>query len=381
MRIFKFILILAIFATAGCRNSNKKIIEKISHDKTNTYRAKKFILEKNKDYTRLIIINPWQGAANLSQSYNLVRRGNKIPDDLDSSDIIFVPLKKIICMSTTHSAMISALGEDNSISGMSGTGFLYNESLNIRNKKGLISDIGYETSLNKELILKISPDLIMMYAIGSESSSYTGKIKELGVNVMFNADYLETDPLGKAEWIKVFGALYCKENLADSIFAVEVKKYNKLQTYVSEIIHNRPKVLLGIPFKDTWYISPGNSFISSLIADAGGEYLWQNTESSVSMPLGIENVYIRALNADYWLNIGGVKSKDEISAIDQRLNELPCFILGNLYNNNKRININDGNDYWESGSVYPHLILKDIATILHPEIFIDKELFYYTKIY
>jgi len=370
-----------IFTTTGCINSNKKNIEKITLDKINIYRAKKFILEKNKGYTRLIIINPWQGAANLSQSYNLVRRGNKIPDDLDSSDIIFVPLKKIICMSTTHSAMISALGEDNSISGMSGTGFLYNENLNSRNKKGLISDVGYEASLNKELILKISPDLIMMYAIGSESSSYIGKIKELGINVLFNADYLETDPLGKAEWIKVFGVLYCKENLADSIFAEEVKKYNELKTHISEIIHNRPKVLLGIPFKDTWYISPGNSFISSLIADAGGEYLWQNTESLVSMPLGLENVYIRALNADYWLNIGSVKSKDEISAIDQRLNELPCFILGNLYNNNKRINRTDGNDYWESGSVYPHLILKDIATILHPEIFIDKELFYYKRIY
>ena len=53
------------------------------------------------------------------------------------------------------------------------------------------------------------------------------KLKELGIKVIFNADYLETDPLGKAEWIKLFGALYCKENLADSIFNSEVDEYNE----------------------------------------------------------------------------------------------------------------------------------------------------------
>ena len=71
------------------------------------------------------------------------------------------------------------------------------------------------------MILSISPDLVMMYGIGSESLGYIGKIKELGIKVMFNADYLETDPLGKAEWIKLFGALYCKESMADSIFRSE----------------------------------------------------------------------------------------------------------------------------------------------------------------
>ena len=98
------------------------------------------------------------------------------------------------------------------------------------------------------------------------------------------------------------------------------------------------------------------------------------------MPLGIENVYLKALNADYWLNIGSVNSRDEILSIDARLADLPCFKNGNLFNNNKRINENGGNDYWESGSLYPHLILKDIASILHPGLFGKNELFYYQEI-
>jgi iron complex transport system substrate-binding protein len=344
-------------------------------------RAERFTLQKDDRYTMVTIINPWQGANDVTQAYYLISRGSELSDGLDSSMVIFVPLKKIVCMSTTHVAMISALGEENTIAGVSGTGFIFSDSL-IRNvEKGLIENVGYEANLNKELILKISPDLIMMYGIGSESAGYVGKIKELGIKVVFNADYLETDPLSKAEWIKLFGALYCKESLADSIYNSEVEAYNNMKSYISQNITDRPKVLLGLPFKDTWYVSPGNSFISKLIGDAGGSYLWRNTESSVSMPFGIENVFLSAMTADYWLNIGSVNTKNEISLVDVRLEGLPCFKNGNLYNNNKRITANGGNDYWESGSLYPHVILKDIASILHPELFIDNELFYYKKIY
>ena len=83
-------------------------------------------------------------------------------------------------MSTTHLAMISALHEENTIAGVSGTDFIYSPALNSRVDKGLIMDVGYEANLNKELILKIKPDLIMIYGIGSESAGYVGKLKELG---------------------------------------------------------------------------------------------------------------------------------------------------------------------------------------------------------
>ncbi len=284
-------------------------------------------------------------------------------------------------MSTTHLAMISALHEENTIAGVSGTDFIYSPALNSRVDKGLIMDVGYEANLNKELILKIKPDLIMIYGIGSESAGYVGKLKELGTKVIINADYLETDPLGRAEWIKLFGALFCRENSADSIFNSEVAEYDKLKSFVNNSIITRPKVMLGLPFKDTWYISPGNSFISKLIEDAGGDYLWKDTESSVSMPYGLENVYLRAMKADVWLNIGSVNSRNEISYVDQRLSDLPCFKNDSLFNNNKRITFKGGNDFWESGSLYPHLLLKDLATIFHPELFSDHELTYYRKIY
>jgi iron complex transport system substrate-binding protein len=380
MNILKYILLCTLLIFSGCVNREKKQIV-ISEPGNQIKKAERLTIEKKSRWSEVKIINPWQGATGINQIYYLVTRGSAIPAGIDSLAVIFVPVQKIICMSTTHLAMISALGEERSIAGVSGTGFIYSPIILKNVEKGLVVDVGYEANLNRELILKISPDLIMIYGIGSESSGYVARIKELGIKVIINGDYLETDPLGRAEWIKLFGALYCKENLADSIFNSEVYEYNRLKSLISQNTRNRPKVLLGLPFKDTWYISPGNSFISKLISDAGGDYLWKETESSFSMPYGIENVYLKGLTADYWLNIGTAGSKKDISSVDPRLNDLPCFKNNNLFNNNKRITSNGGNDYWEGASLYPHLLLKDLTAILHPELFEGQELFYYRKIY
>jgi len=380
MHVLKSIPIIALLIFSGCRYSNNRTTDEISDKVNQITKAERFTLEKKNGWTEIKIINPWQGASGVNQVFYLVKRGTKMATLPDSSSVIFVPVRKIICTSTTHIAMIEALGEINSVVGVSGTNLIYSPEVIKNVNKGLVGDIGYDANLNKELIIKLSPDLIMIYGIGSESTGYVGKVKELGIKVIMNADYLETDPLSRTEWIKLFGALYCKENLADSIFESEVEKYIKLKKYIEQNISVRPKVLLGLPFKDTWYVSSGNSFISKLISDAGGDYLWRDTESSISMPYGIENVYLRGLTADYWLNVGSISSRNEISAVDQRLNDLPCFKNDNLFNNNKRVTSNGGNDYWESGSLYPHLLLKDIATILHPEVFEDHELVYYKKI-
>jgi iron complex transport system substrate-binding protein len=373
-------LILIIWSGCSCGRNNEKSVNVFTDTVVEPSGAQRFSIDKRNNYTVVSITNPWQGANDIEFKYNLVKKGNELPEGLDSSNVIFVPVKTIVCMSTSYLAMIEALGEVKTISGVSGKNYVFSENIRKKIEKGLIADVGYEASLNKELILKISPDLVMTYGIGSESVGYVAKITELGIKVIFNADYLETDPLAKAEWIKLFGALYCKDNMADSIFNSEVKAYNDLKAVIGRNSKSRPKILLGLPFNDTWYISPGNSFISKIISDAGGDYLWKETKSNVSMPFGIENVYLKAMSADYWLNTGSAATKDEISYIDQRLKELPCFKDGMLYNNNKRITKDGGNDYWESGSIYPHLILKDIAAILHPDLFINYELFYYRKL-
>jgi iron complex transport system substrate-binding protein len=343
-------------------------------------KAERFRLEKTDSCTILTIINPWQGARDIQLVYYLVNSASRSFHYDDTLKIIHVPIKKIICTSTTHIAMIAALGEEASIAGISGAKYIYNESVAGRIRNGLIPEIGYDAGIDNELILKIAPDLLIMYGIGGEGEGYTAKLREMGIKVMFDADYLENDPLGKAEWIKLFGALYCKENISDSIFKSISVSYEQLKEQIAGKIKNRPSVLLGLPFKDTWYISPGNSYISRLIYDAGGRYLWSDVESSMSMPYSLENVYLKSFKAEFWLNTGNVNSKSEIAAFDPRLSDIESFKNGYLFNNNKRISPGGGNDYWESGTINPQVILRDIACILHPELFEDHNLVYYRKV-
>jgi len=342
--------------------------------------AKRLKIVNTDGYSHVSVLNPWQGARDIAQEWYLFRSGEEIPYFIDTLKVIRVPVKKVVCMSTTHLAMISALGEAESVVGFSGTRFIFNDALVQGVRRGEIREVGYEDNLNKELIVKLDPDLVMVYGIGSESSGYIVKLREMGVRVVYNADYLENDPLGKAEWIRFIGALYCNEEMADSIFAGIEKEYNILKSYISANTGEKPKVLLGLPFRDTWYISPGNSYISTLVGDAGGDYLWRDTESSVSMPLGLENVYMKAISADYWLNTGSAGTRGEIATIDERLTRLNCFKTGNVFNNNKRTGKEGGNDYWEGGTLNPHIILKDIAAILHPDLFEGHELIYYRQL-
>lgn len=372
---------IAATLAVSCATEDRNLPDaNLDTDNASVTRAARFSLEKTDSCTILKITDPWQGAEGIVQVYYLVNRNNKISFGSGESSVIHVPLKKIICMSTTHLAMVSALDEEDAVVGVSGAGFVYDESILSKIHMGLIYDVGYESGINNELIISLRPDLIMMYGIGSESAGYLGKVKELGINVMFNADYLETDPLGKAEWIKVFGALFCREKMADSIFRSVSESYDTIKSFISRSISERPDVLLGLPFRDTWFISPGDSYASRFIEDAGGNYLWSDTKSSVSMPYGLEDVFRRSLKADYWLNTGNASSKRVITSLDPRLETIPCFSTGNIYNNNRRISQAGGNDYWESGILNPHLILKDIAAILHPELFPDYELFYYRRI-
>jgi iron complex transport system substrate-binding protein len=375
------VLVIIFVLLTGCitKNTTTKSEQHFTKQIEIKY-AQRFSLAEKDGYKILTVRNPWQGAVDIDQSYFLIPEGLPAVPVSDTNTIIRVPVKKIICMSTTHISMISAINERETIKGVSGTDFVFDSEVLKLVENHKILDVGYDDNLNKEQIVKISPDLVMVYGVGSESVNYTGKLKELGIKVLFNADYLETDPLGKAEWVKVLGALFCREKEADSIFTSISEEYNNLTSFITKNIHTRPTVFLGLPWKDTWFISPDNSNISRLISDAGGDYIWRDVKSDYAMPMGIENVYLRALKAEYWLNISSVSSREEIVTIDNRLKELPSFKNGNMYNNNKRITNKGGNDYWESGSLRPQIILRDIASILHPDLFPGYQLYYYKKI-
>lgn len=342
--------------------------------------AKGFTIKQYQDYKIIEVHNPWQGAQGISFSYLLA------PDAKDFSDSILnrhifvrIPVERIICTSTTHIAFLESLQKTGSIIGVSGTGLITNPQVRNRLREGLISDIGYERSMNLESLVILKPDLIMMYGIESEVTAYIKKISDLGISVIMNGDYLEQTPLGKFEWIKFVASFYNLESEASIIFDSLAKQYNLLKQK-TENISNRPTVMTGMPWKDVWYISAGNTVLSNFIKDAGGKYLWEDLLSSVAVPMDIENVFSKAGKADFWINSGLAESLSDIQEIDDRFMYFSPMIQKKVYNNNARLNSEGGNDYWESGVTNPHLVLKDLMNIFHPGFIPDTGLVFYKKL-
>ncbi len=346
---------------------------------TNKY-ANGFTIERKKSHTILKVTNPWQGAKKVSYSYYLQSRDKPLPAELSKKQVIKTPIEKIICLSTTHISFIDCINELNSIIGVSGKKYVNNAKLQKKIKNNEIADIGYDQNLNYELIVALQPDVVMAYGVESQNLRYILKLKELGIPVIMNAEYLEATPLGKTEWIKFVAALYEKEEIAQKKFNIIANEYNKIKNKIQKTGTAHPKVICNVPYNGTWYVPGGKSYAAKLIADAGGNYLWKDNQSHESIPLNIESVFQKAQNADIWINTGMASTYNDIIKTDTRLIDIKACKKKQLYNNNARCNTNGGNDYWESGIIQPHIILKDLVAIFHPQLAPDYKFYYYQKL-
>jgi iron complex transport system substrate-binding protein len=341
--------------------------------------ARGFRIEGFTDYKILHVINPWQGSRRVHFKYILTEDPSLIPDSLKPHPLIRIPVKRVVCMSTTHVAMIDALGESDAIVGISGSDYISNPALRSKLETGEVRDVGADQTLNYELILTLHPDLVIAYGITAEVSGMVKRLEGLGIPVILNGDYLEDQPLGKTEWIRFLAPFFAEDTKADSIFRSVATSYERYK----ELIRNtrdKPSVMTGLPWKDTWYIPGGQSFAAAYIRDAGGTYLWEDLDSREAIPLDLESIFARAASADLWINCGAARNLAEIVETDKRLNRFQPAATGRVFNNNARINPAGGNDFWESGVMAPHLILADLINIFHPEILPDHELVYYNHL-
>jgi len=368
---FIFILILTL---SGCKSR----VGNTESRRSSNHFARGFEIEKQGDVTKLTVYNPWEKARNISVEYYLINRNNPVPDSLQTKNIVRTPVKRIVCMSTSHLGFVDVLNENNSVVGISGSLYVSDPEIRQRVENGEAVDVGYGQNLNYELIVSQHPDIVMVYGIGSEVAEYSKKLEELGIPVIMNAEYLEESPLGKAEWLKFMATFFEKETEAAQFFEKIEKEYSALQK-LTENKQNRPKVLVGSPYKDAWWVPGGNSYMAHLIADAGGDYLGKSNPSHESYVISFENALTWGNEADVWINMGYLASKNEILAADIRFKSFRVFNDGRLYNNNKRQNEHGANDFWESGTVRPDWVLRDLISVFYPGL-ISEETVYYQEV-
>ncbi|PLX15036.1 MAG: ABC transporter substrate-binding protein [Marinilabiliales bacterium] len=373
-----YIIILLLFFIYSCSNESKqKSRSALDLPDSLTFEyAKGFEIKHQNNYKIVSVKNPWQGAKDVKYDYLLLNKNVPLPSVALNYEVIRTPVERVICLSTTHIAFIHVLNETESIVSISGTDYVNNPGVRQRIENNEIFDVGFDNSLNYELIASLEPDLVITYGIGGQIAGYNQKLNDLGIKTLIIAEYLEDHPLGKLEWIKLIAALYEKEELAQEYFDAKVLDYNSLAQLAKKEMM-KPKILLGLPWKSTWYVPGGKSFLAKMISDAGGDYIWKENESRESLPLGIESVFAMASDANIWINTGTVNNKQDILKLDERFTDFAPFQESKIYNNNLQVNASGGNNYWEQGLVEPDILLKDLIKIFHPELLPKYKLVYY----
>lgn len=383
-----FALALPLFFAAAifcsCKdngNANKESIGEHS-DNEEIHYAEYFRIKRD----TLSITNDWNGTTPAVEKYLLVHKDSrtvKCPDGF--KDVIKLPIESCICMSTTHLAYLSLLGKSEIVKGLSGTRFVSGEQARKLVDAGKIKDIGSETAPDYEEIMAMKPDVAFVYGIAGSDNSYIEKLNRLGIKTIAVNDYLESTPLGKLEYLKFFGILTGTLKQADSLTKERADEYLRTRNNCAEMLKKkrlkRAKVLMNMPFKGVWYVPGENNYTSALVKDAGGEILGAVPGAKTSGQLSFEKVYALAAQADVWLNPNNLSKLSSLAADNIMYNNIPAFKRGDVYNNIKRITTGGGSDFWETGSVEPQIILKDLIEILHPQL-VEKgrEMKYFIKL-
>ncbi len=328
-----------------------------------------------KESVLITVTNPWQGADSVTTWLFIARSGEKVPEGF-AGQVLEGDAKRIVAMSSTHIAMLDAIGEVGRVAGVSGIDYISNPDIQAR--RDSIGDVGYEGNINYELLLSLDPDLVLLYGVNG-ASAMESKLEELDIPFMYVGDYLEESPLGKAEWMVALSEVVDKRENGKKTFATIPVRYNALKKKVAENAKNSPTVMLNIPYGDSWFMPSTESYAIRLISDAGGDYIYKKNTGNASKPIDLEEAYLLASDADMWLNVGMLNTLDELKASCPKFVDTRCFKTGNVYNNNARVNSSGGNDYFESAVVHPELVLRDLVKIFHPEL-VEEDFVYYKKL-
>src|ERR1700733_4087678 len=213
--------------------------------------------------------------------YLLVERGDPVPRGFPGAQVIRTPVQTIIGMSSMHVALADFAGVAGRITGLGSLDYVSSPEVRKNIAAGNTVQTGLDASMNNELILTMHPGVLI--AMGNPEAGF-GRYKTLidaGVPVLLNTEWLESTPLGRAEWVKLIGALVDKEAFVDKKFDSIAEVYNNLAKLAATTT-DRPHVIIGMPYKGSWFTPAGGSYMAQLLRDAGAGYNWFDSKGTGS---------------------------------------------------------------------------------------------------
>ena len=368
-------LVILSFSLVDCKNESKPNV--IISAKNEVRYAKGFSIQNYNGYSVVKVKNPWPKATK-TYTYILKEKNGIVPDSLKQNLIIPVPIKTIVVTSTTHIPSLELLDEVNTLIGFPHCDYISSEKVRARIDTGNIKELGNNQDLNTEVLLDLQPNVIIGYGIDNKNPTLDN-LQKSGLKVMLNGDWNEENALGKAEWIKFFGALYGKQKQATALFTKIEKDFLKT-IKIAKMAKTTPSILAGDMFEDRWYLPRGTSWGSLLLKQAKSNYLWQETSGTGSLSLSFETVFEKAKSADVWITSGQFSSLMEMTNANPHYAEFNAFKNKNVYSFSGKKGKTGGILYYELAPNRPDLVLKDLVKILHPELLPSYEPFFFEKL-
>ena len=380
MRTVRFLFLTTIVVLlAACRGGQTSSVQAVGDTLAFKY-ATQLTVVRYDGYTVVTLKNPWKEGMTLHQ-YLLVPTSAAadsslftLHSSLPNATVIRTPLSRSMIFSTVHCAMLMDFGKQDCIAGVADLKYIKIPWIQQQVQQGKITDVGDGLSPVVEKIIDKRPDALFLSPF--ENSGGYGKLEDIDIPIVECAEYMESTPLGRAEWLRFYGLLFGCEQKADSLFDAIDKNYNQLKTLVTQ--KNRPSVLLDNVTGSVWYVPGGKSTIGQMIQDAGGNYPWAADEHSGSVSLPFENVLEKAGETDVWLfrySSDHDITYDELRSEHHGYNQFKAFRDKNVYGCNVELS-----PFYEETPFRPDWLLNDFIRILHPELEGLAPLRYYKKL-
>ncbi len=343
-------------------------------------RATGFELGYGDGYRVLTVRRPYPNAA-APRQYLFVERGRPIPERYRDLPSIRIPVERVITAASPLLAHFELLDAPDRVVGHDRTDRIYSQTFRKRSAEGVLREVGEPPQMDVERLIALEPDVVLINSLGPHSET-EHKLRDVGLPVVIVGDWLENDPVGRAEWLLVAACLLQREHKAQRYLSELRSRYDALRSKAAEHMRRdqAPTVLVNAPYQGAWSVPRGGSYMARLLSDAGTRYPWMEHEGRGAIHLELESVIARAADADIWLNPGDGTSLADILRIDPRLHVFEPLRSGRVYSFTARTRPGGANDYFERGALEPDRILADLISIAHPHALPGHQLRYFRRL-
>lgn len=383
--IFGALVVLLVVACQGGKTASGE-----GGDTLQMKYAELLTIVKHNDgaYTEAIIENPWKKGTTLHK-YILVPKGKegdetvaRLKDDIRENatlqmgshcDIVRTPLESNVVFTAPHCQLMYELGCKNAITGVCDKDYINIPDIKERAKLSdgkastsdtdkVIIDCGSSMQPDIERIIALKPEGLLISPF--ENSGGYGKLDKLHIPIIETADYMETSPLGRAEWMKFYGLLFKSEERSDSLFSSIEKEYLALKAEAAKLPQGL-SILTERKMGSVWYVPGGKSTMGILLKDANAKYIFADDTHSGSLAYGPERILSKGTQVDVWAfkYFGGkALSKSDLLAEYEGYKALKTFNQNSIYQVDTSTQ-----PYFELTSFHPEILLREFIILAHPK--------------